>query len=238
MSFRQFLGEALQVSGFTATEEQLEQFVQYYELLADWNQRMNLTAITEPQEVAVKHMVDSLLCFDRKHFPVGARVIDVGTGAGFPGIPLKIMYPDLKIVLFDSLKKRLNFLQAVVDRLGLTGIQCVHGRAEDGGRDSKWRDGFDVAVSRAVARMNVLVELCLPFVRPGGYFIALKGAQYQEELTESQQAIRLLGGKAEVPRAINLPGLSEQRGLLCIKKVKPTPKTYPRRPAVITKQPL
>lgn len=238
MSFRQYLADAFATSGITASEDQLVQLERYYQMLVDWNQRMNLTAITEPREVAVKHMVDSLLCFDRTYFPQGAKVIDVGTGAGFPGIPLKIIYPDLEMVLFDSLQKRLKFLQAVIDELGLTDIYCVHGRAEDGGRDPALREKFDVVVSRAVARMVLLVEWCLPFLHTGGWMIALKGAQYQEELLEAKRAIQLLGGKAGAAQEVSLPGFSERRGLLFVQKITKTPAAYPRRPGVADKKPL
>lgn len=175
MEFRDYLQEAAEAYGLCLTERMVEQFTLYYELLLEWNEKINLTAITEPKEVAIKHMIDSLSCLDEKVFPDGASVIDVGTGAGFPGIPLKIFRPDLKLTLLDSLNKRIKFLQEVVDRLELSEVQCIHARAEEGARNKALREKFDVAVSRAVARLQVLAEYCIPFVRVGGYFVALKG---------------------------------------------------------------
>lgn len=236
--FTQYLQQAAIDYGIELNDEQLQAFTCYYQLLLEWNEKMNLTAITDPQEVAVKHMIDSLSCYDAAFFPEKCRVVDVGTGAGFPGIPLKIYRPDLQLTLVDSLNKRLTFLQCVTDQLGLTDVSIVHARAEEGARKKELRDKFDVALSRAVARLNVLSELCLPFVTRGGVFIALKGAQYEEEVNEAKQAIDVLGGKLIKIQPVKLPGLVDKRAVLYIRKERPTPGVYPRKPGTPEKKPL
>lgn len=236
--FTQYLQQAAIDYGIELNDKQLQAFTCYYQLLLEWNEKMNLTAITDPQEVAVKHMIDSLSCYDATFFPEKCRVVDVGTGAGFPGIPLKIYRPDLQLTLVDSLNKRLTFLQCVTDQLGLTDVSIVHARAEEGARKRELRDKFDVALSRAVARLNVLSELCLPFVTRGGVFIALKGAQYEEEVNEAKQAIDVLGGKLIKIQPVKLPGLVDKRAVLYIRKEKPTPGVYPRKPGTPEKKPL
>lgn len=235
--FVQLLQQAAAEFGIPLTDKQLAHYDSYFQLLLVWNEKVNLTAITEPQEVAVKHMIDSLSCYDERYFPTGASVIDVGTGAGFPGLPLKIFRPDLELTLLDSLQKRLAFLQEVVVALELPDIELLHSRAEDAGRGGQ-REQYDVALSRAVARLNILCELCLPFVKVGGYFIALKGAQYNQEAAESKQALQVLGAEIAEIRPVTLPGLDDVRAVLYIKKVKPTPAAYPRRAGTPEKKPL
>lgn len=217
---------------------QVEAFALYAAQLLEWNRKMNLTAITEPEEVAVKHMLDSLLCFRAEVFPEGCSVIDVGTGAGFPGLPLKIWKSALQVTLLDSLQKRVRFLQEVSDALRLEDVVCLHGRAEEYGRDKRFRQRFDVAVSRAVARLSVLAEYCLPFVKPGGCFVALKGAKYREELEAAGAALSVLGGKLERVKTVVLPQVEETRALLYIRKVKDTPGAYPRKAGAPEKKPL
>lgn len=224
-------------AGFNFTESQLEQFRIYYELLVETNKVMNLTAITEPEEVAVKHMIDSLLAFEDQAF-AGKALADVGTGAGFPGIPLKIYCPSLKVTLIDSLAKRLNFLQIVIEKLDLKGIRCIHLRAEDAGRDAGHREKYDIVTARAVARLSVLSEYCLPLVKKGGIFIALKGSKYQEEISAADKALQILGGKLVSSAAVKLPGLDDGRAIVRIVKVKATPKEYPRKAGLPEKQPL
>ncbi|MBQ1889904.1 MAG: 16S rRNA (guanine(527)-N(7))-methyltransferase RsmG [Selenomonas sp.] len=224
--------------GIELSEKQLEQFNRYYELLVEWNKVMNLTAITEPHEVAVKHMIDSLTAYDASLFTEGATVIDVGTGAGFPGLPLKIFAPGIKLTLMDSLNKRVRFLQTVVDELGLQDVACVHARAEEGARNKAYREQFDIAVSRAVARLPILAEYCLPFVRRGGHFLALKGMQYQEEEQEAVKAIKVMGGSETQTRPVKLPGLEDVRAVIDITKGMPTPKAYPRKAGTPAKNPL
>lgn len=224
-------------AGIEFTDLQLSQFERYYEILIETNKVMNLTAITEPEEVAVKHVIDSLLAFDAKLFP-GKLLADVGTGAGFPGIPLKIYCPELKVVLLDSLSKRLKFLETVIENLGLRDITCVHLRAEDAGQNKAHREKYDLVTARAVARLSVLAEYCLPLVKPGGYFIALKGSKYQEEIDNGRDAVKLLGGEIVSAEAVKLPGLDDGRAIVRIKKIKTTPAKYPRKAGLPEKQPL
>ena len=223
-------------AGLSFTEQQLEQFTQYYELLVETNKVMNLTAITEPEEVAVKHMIDSLLAYDEDMS--GKTLADVGTGAGFPGVPLKIYCPELKVTLIDSLGKRLKFLQQVIDTLGLKYIRCEHLRAEDAGKNSKHREKYDLVTARAVARLSVLAEYCLPLVKKGGRFIALKGSKYAEEIQEGTQAVQILGGKIISAEPVKLPGLDDGRAIIKIGKTKTTPAQYPRKAGTPEKQPL
>lgn len=238
MEFRDYLGEAAEAYGLCLTERMTEQFELYYELLLEWNEKINLTAITEPKEVAIKHMIDSLSCLNEKVFPIGASVIDVGTGAGFPGIPLKIFRPDLKLTLLDSLNKRIKFLQEVVERLELHEVECIHARAEEGARNKALREKFDVAVSRAVARLQVLAEYCIPFVKIGGSFVALKGMKYAEEAKDGKNAVKVLGGAPCRAVPVHLPSLEDKRAVLYIEKVRATPKAYPRKAGTPDKNPL
>lgn len=237
-NFQEMLAAAAAEYGLTLSGAQLAAMDTYYRLLVEWNQKMNLTAITQPEEVAVKHMVDSLSCYEPDIFSPGVSLIDVGTGAGFPGLPLKIYQQDIALTLMDSLNKRLNFLQEVIGQLGLTGVTTVHARAEEGGRQKQHREVYQLAVSRAVARLNVLCELCLPFVKPGGWFVALKGAQYEEEVSQAAAAITKLGGKVENIKPVALPGLTDKRAVIYIKKVAVTPASYPRKAGTPEKKPL
>ena len=204
----------------------------------EWNQKMNLTALTEPKDVAIKHMIDSVSAYDEKWFSEGMSVIDVGTGAGFPGLPLKILCPSLKVTLLDSLNKRVKFLETVVSELGLSDIVCVHARAEEAARQKQYREKFDAVVSRAVARLPILAEYDLPFVRVGGFFAAMKGAKYEEEAEEAKKAVKLLGGGEPVLREIKLPGLEDKRGIIYIRKEKKTPSVYPRKAGTPEKNPI
>jgi 16S rRNA (guanine527-N7)-methyltransferase len=238
MSFKDILLEVMAEAGFDLTAEQVDQFVHYEEILLDWNERMNLTALTAPEDVAVKHFVDSLTAYDEELFQTGISVIDVGTGAGFPGLPLKILCPGIKLTLMDSLNKRVNFLQAVVDDLGLTGVHCVHARAEEGARNKLYREQFDVAVSRAVARLPVLAEYLLPFVKIGGTALALKGKEYEQEMAEAGKAVKILGGGHMKARPVTLPGLEDVRAVVYLSKFTRTARTYPRKAGTPAKQPL
>ncbi|CUH95774.1 Ribosomal RNA small subunit methyltransferase G [Propionispora sp. 2/2-37] len=235
--FTAHLLQAAKEYGVALTEHQAKQFAEYYALLITWNEKINLTAITEPREVAVKHMIDSLSCYHEAYFPRGSKIIDVGTGAGFPGLPLKIIRPDITLTLLDSLQKRLNFLQEVVQKLALQDVRLLHARAEDAGKKLE-REQHDVALSRAVARLNVLSELCLPMVKPGGYFVALKGAQYLQEIKEGQSAVSLLGGRIEEVKPVSLPGLQDVRAVIYIRKITATPVQYPRKAGTPEKKPL
>ncbi len=236
MEMKDYLVKNLAEMGIELTEIQLEQFNKYYELLIEWNKKINLTRITEPEEVAVKHFADSLSLLDCYEIPQGAKVIDVGTGAGFPGIPLKIACPDIKLTLLDSLNKRLIFLEEVCDSLGIEA-DIVHLRAEEGGRKPQLRENFDIAVSRAVARLNVLSEYCLPYVKKGGDFIAMKGPDPQEEISEGEIAIEKLGGKIDQVVEFYLPDDSG-RTIVIVGKDKNTPKQYPRQGTKIKDKPI
>ena len=212
----------------TLTENQYEQFQKYFELLAEWNEKMNLTAITDESGVALKHFADSLSLLNFVDIPQNSSLADVGTGAGFPGVVLKIARPDIKLTLIDSLNKRLVFLGEVCAQLGIEA-ELIHSRAENGARDEKLRESFDFAVSRAVARMNVLSEYCLPYVKVGGAFCAMKGAQANEEFKESLNAINTLGGKLENKYFFELPENGGERAIAVVRKVKNTPQKYPRQ---------
>lgn len=212
----------------TLTENQYEQFQKYFELLAEWNEKINLTAITDESGVALKHFADSLSLLNFVDIPQNSSLVDVGTGAGFPGVVLKIARPDIKLTLIDSLNKRLVFLGEVCAQLGIEA-ELIHSRAEDGARDEKLRESFDFAVSRAVARMNVLSEYCLPYVKVGGAFCAMKGAQANEEFKESLNAINTLGGKLEKKYFFELPENGGERAIAVVRKVKNTPQKYPRQ---------
>ncbi len=238
MSFAEILKNAAEEYGISLSETQLQQFDRYQELLVEWNQKMNLTALTEPKDVAIKHMIDSVSVYDEKWFSEGMSVIDVGTGAGFPGLPLKILCPSLKVTLLDSLNKRVKFLETVVSELGLSDIVCVHARAEEAARQKQYREKFDAVVSRAVARLPILAEYDLPFVRVGGFFAAMKGAKYEEEAEEAKKAVKLLGGGEPVLREIKLPGLEDKRGIIYIRKEKKTPSVYPRKAGTPEKNPI
>ena len=237
MTFLEALISKGKEAGLSFSEKQLEQFSLYFDLLIETNKVMNLTAITEPEEVAVKHIIDSLLAYDEKVFP-GKLLADVGTGAGFPGIPLKIYCPELKVVLLDSLAKRLKFLDNVIETLGLKDITCVHLRAEDAGQNKDHREKYDLVTARAVARLSVLSEYCLPLVKQGGYFIAMKGSKVVEEIAEGRTAVGILGGEIISAEEVKLPGLDDGRAIIRIRKIKKTPVKYPRKAGVPEKQPL
>lgn len=222
--------------GVSLSDNQLDQFVKYYEMLVEKNKVMNLTAITEFDEVIDKHFLDSINLCRVVDLKAEKSIIDLGTGAGFPGIPLKIAFPDLKITLADSLNKRILFLKDVISELGLEGIEAVHSRAEDLAKDSNYRESFDLCVSRAVANLSTLSEYCIPFVKIGGSFISYKSGEYQEELDNSKFAIFLLGGKLQKVESFNVGESS--RSFIIIDKVNGTSKKYPRKAGMPTKNPL
>ncbi len=220
----------------TITEQQLAMFKQYAGLLREWNEKMNLTAITDDEGIAVRHFIDSISILNSQAIPDGAKVIDIGTGAGFPGIPVKIMRPDVELYLLDSLNKRLIFLEEVCGQLGFQA-QLIHSRAEDSARQEEYREQFDVVVSRAVANLPALCEYCLPYVKVGGIFIAMKGPDGENELAQSEKAFNILGGKVENILHTVLPDQS-QRTIICLKKTAETPARYPRKGTKINKNPL
>lgn len=220
-------------------EKQMAQFERYYELLVEWNEKINLTAITEKKEVYLKHFYDSIsLAFYVDTFQSDSTICDVGAGAGFPSIPLKIVFPELKVTIVDSLNKRIQFLNLLMAELELTEVACFHDRAETFGRRTGIRGSFDIVTARAVARMSVLSELCLPLVKKNGYFVAMKAASSEEELEEGQSAISILGGKLEEDYAFMLPNDAGERHIIKICKTKETPKKYPRKPGMPSKTPL
>lgn len=237
-NFKNILAEALTAYNLSCDEDKLNKFTTYYNMVVEINQFMNLTAITEPKEFAIKHIVDCLSCYDEKYFQKNCRLIDVGTGAGFPGIVLAIWNEELQITLFDSLQKRLKFLDEVIMKLNLKNVTTLHGRAEDMAHDKNWREKFDIATSRAVARMPILLEWCLPFIKNNGYFIALKGAQYQEECQESERALKILKSKIVETKAIKLPELDDKRAVIYIQKNKTINEEYPRKLKLIKNAPL
>ena len=222
--------------GITLSEIQLKQFYNYMNLLIEWNKKINLTAITEPNEIILKHFVDSLTI--SKYISDGTRVVDVGTGAGFPGIPLKIYRQDIEITLLDSLQKRINFLDEVIRELNLEKIETIHSRVEDFGKDKRYREKFDIATSRAVANLATLSEFLLPLVKVGGKVISMKGSLIEEELENSKNAIKILGGKIEKVDEFNLPNSDISRNIVLIDKIKETPNKYPRKAGEPSKKPL
>ncbi|SDN10543.1 16S rRNA (guanine(527)-N(7))-methyltransferase RsmG [Lachnospira pectinoschiza] len=225
--------------GVEIDSKQLEQFNQYYETLVEWNEFMNLTGITEYDEVLLKHFVDSLVLDPNKLIKSDKiKLIDVGTGAGFPGLPIKIAFPNVDVVLLDSLNKRIKFLDEVINKLGLENIKTIHSRAEDGGRNKELREQFDIAISRAVANLSSLAEYNLPYVKLGGYFVAMKSGEIDEEAENAKKAIKLLGGQLEKITKFRLPNTDIDRSLVLIKKVKETSKKYPRKAGLPTKEPL
>ena len=232
-----YLINTLSSWNFEIDDNKIRQLDKYYEMLIEKNKVMNLTAITEFDEVLVKHFADSLsIC---KIIPDDVKsVCDLGTGAGFPGIPMAIAYPDLQFTLIDSLNKRIKFLQEVVDALGLTNVTLVHARAEEAGRNKLYREQYDLVVSRAVANISTLSEYCLPLVKVGGYFISFKSGDIEDEIKQSGKAISKLGGKLQKPVLFNLPDTNISRSFLVIDKKKSTPKAYPRKAGTPSKEPL
>lgn len=235
-----FLKEKMKDAGFELTKKQVRQFMEYYELLVLWNEKMNLTAITEFQDVVIKHFVDSVMIGKKFSWKADEklRMMDLGTGAGFPGVPIKIMYPEMEVLLMDSLNKRIRFLDEVIASLSLENISTLHARAEELGRKMEYREQYDLCVSRAVAQLSSLAEFCLPFVKKGGCFISYKGGNVKEELQTARNAIATLGGKIGRIEKFILPGSDMERSLICIEKKKETPKKYPRQGGKPLKEPL
>ena len=234
----QIFENRLKELGITLTEIQKKQFVSFYELLVEWNKVMNLTGITEYEEVNEKHFVDSLSIVKAIDINKVETVIDVGTGAGFPGIPLKIAFPHLKVVLLDSLNKRIKFLDTVIDELGLKEIKTIHGRAEDFAKQIDYREKFDLCVSRAVANLATLSEYCIPYVRKEGLFIPYKSGEIEEEIVQSKKAVHVLGGKIVDVVKFQLPGTEIGRSFVVVQKTQNTSKKYPRKAGLPGKEPI
>lgn len=240
-AYEKTLLEGLEKLGLKLDEDKLASFGEYYRTLVEWNEFMNLTAITEKSEVYTKHFLDSLavnVVLGKLGLDGHVRVIDVGTGAGFPGIPLKLANPGWSVTLLDSLNKRIKFLNEVIGRLGLQDITAIHGRAEDYSRDGAYREGFDLCVSRAVANLATLSEYCLPYVRQGGYFISYKSGEIEEELDGAKKAIHMLGGSVELVEKLKLPGTDIDRSFVVIRKARSTPRQYPRKAGLPSKEPI
>ncbi len=228
--------QILKKSKIEISEQMVEKFEKYANLLIEWNKKMNLTAITEPREIAVKHFLDSLLTLNAVEIPNGAAVIDVGTGAGFPGVPIKIVRPDVDLTLLDSLNKRIKFLEALKDYLKVD-VKLIHDRAEEAAQEENLRECFDMAVSRAVAPLYVLLEYCMPFVKVGGVFVALKGKNAQSELGLAQNSIKVLNAEIFTQKSFNLV-TENDRNIIVFKKVAKNSDIYPRNIAKIKKKPL
>lgn len=234
----QIFEKKLEELGITLRDEQKQQFDSFYELLVEWNKVMNLTGITEYEEVNEKHFVDSLSIIKAIDLNNVDNLIDIGTGAGFPGIPLKIAFPHLKVVLLDSLNKRIKFLDAVIEKLGLDDIVTIHGRAEDFAKQAEYREQFDICVSRAVANLSTLSEYCMPYIHTGGMFIPYKSGEIEEEVAGAKKAVHVLGGKIEDVVKFQLPGTEIGRSFVKIKKYQNTPKKYPRKAGLPAKEPI
>lgn len=238
MDFFQLMKESSEKEGLIFDENKYNQFIKYKNLLQEWNEKINLTAITEDEDIIKKHFIDCIKIFKFKELHNLKNIIDVGTGAGFPGLPIKIVKPEIKVTLLDSLNKRVNYLNEVIRELDLKDVETIHSRAEDGARQKHLREGFDAVVSRAVANMQVLSEFCLPYVKVGGYLIALKGPAIEEEMSGAKGAITTLGGKIEEIIPVEIEDTDLKHNLVVISKIKETPATYPRKAGTITKKPL
>lgn len=237
MNKEQFIS-LLEEKGISLSSQQLSQFDTYYKLLVEWNEKMNLTAITDEEEVYLKHFYDSITASFYIDLNKELSLCDVGAGAGFPSIPLKICFPNLKVTIVDSLNKRITFLQNLAKELDLKNVHFVHDRAETFGKNADYREKFDLVTARAVARLSVLSELCLPLVKEGGTFVPMKAAAASEELEKGKKALQILGGKLEKVHSFSLPLEESERNILIINKIKSTPKKYPRKPGTPNKQPL
>ncbi len=235
-SFSKELIEKAKKVNIEIDDKKEEQFYNYMKLLLEWNEKINLTAITEQNDIILKHFIDSITI--NKYIEQSNSIIDIGTGAGFPGIPLKIMNQNKKITLVDSLNKRINFLNEVCKEISLENIQCIHARAEELASDLEYRENYETVVSRAVARLNVLIEYMLPFVKKGGLCICMKGPNIDGELEEAKNAIKVLGGKIKSVESFFLPDSDIERNVIIIEKVAETPKKYPRKAGLPSKQPI
>lgn len=238
MTFSIDLLQKLEENNIVLSDLQMQQFASYYGLLVEWNEKMNLTAITDEEQVYLKHFYDSLTLAFHVNLKDVSTLADIGSGAGFPSIPLKIAFPHLKLTIVESLNKRITFLKEVVEQLGLNDVTFYHGRAEDLGRDVRLRDQFDLVTARAVARLHTLSELCIPFVRPGGMFAAMKGSQTEDEVAEAMFAFKELNSKVRATFHLQLPMEESMRSIVLINKTASTPKKYPRKAGIPNKQPL
>lgn len=235
---RPILIDGLRELGIEPSDSILDKLDSFKDIMISWNEKINLTAITEEKEVYIKHFLDSATCLSIGYIKEGMKVIDVGTGAGFPGVPLKILNADIEMTLLDSLNKRISYLDEVVAKLGLKGVKTVHARAEEAGSSKMFREAYDIVLSRAVASMNVLCEYCIPFTRVGGFFLCQKGPDIEAELDEAKNAIKLLGGKIREVKEYQLPFSDIKHNIIVIEKVSETPTKYPRKPGKPSASPI
>lgn len=238
MDFKRLLIEYAASMDLYIDFEAAERLEEYKALLIEWNEKMNLTAITDEKEIIIKHFLDSISVLKYMELSSFSKSVDIGTGAGFPGIPLKILRPDAEFTLLDSLNKRVNFLNTVIDKLSLKNIEAVHLRAEEGASKKEYRESFDYCFSRAVASLSVLSEYCLPYVKKGGSFVSYKGPDTKEEIASSQNALKILGGKIKKEEKVQLPQSDIIHSLIFIEKISHTPAKYPRKPGVIKEKPI
>lgn len=235
---KKILIDGMKEIGIEITDKPLQKLLTFKEILLDWNERINLTTITEEKDVYIKHFIDSATCLKTGYIKEGMKLIDVGTGAGFPGVPIKILSQNVHMTLLDSLNKRITYLHEVVEKLGLQDVELIHGRAEEVASSAKYREKYDIALSRAVAAMNVLCEYCLPFVKVGGYFVCQKGLDCKEELKEAEKAIKVLGGEIEETQFFKLPFSDITHQIIIAKKIAETPTKYPRKPGKPAANPI
>lgn len=238
MDFYDIMKTAADEVNIEFNEDMYNKFIKYMRLVQEWNQKINLTAITEDEEFIKKHFIDCIKAFKSPELKGAKTVIDVGTGAGFPGLPIAILRDNIEVTLLDSLNKRVNFLNLVVKELGLKNVKTIHSRAEDGARNKDLREKFDIATSRAVANMAVLSEFCLPYVKISGYFVALKGPAIEEELENSKKALNVLGGKLLRVDETLIEETDLNHNIVVVEKIKECPKTYPRKAGTVTKKPI
>ena len=236
IEFKDEFSKSLKKFDINLTELQMKKFYEYMQLLIEWNEKINLTAIIEPKDIIIKHFVDSLTI--SKYIKDEMKIIDIGTGAGFPGIPIKIKNEKVEITLMDALNKRINFLEEVIKKNNLKNIETLHGRAEEFGKNTKYREKYDMCITRAVAKMNILVEYMMPFIKKDGICICMKGIEVEEELEKSKNAIKELGGKIEQIDKLTLLENENNRNIIVIKKISETPEKYPRKMGIIKKNPL
>ncbi|HHT62701.1 MAG: 16S rRNA (guanine(527)-N(7))-methyltransferase RsmG [Bacillota bacterium] len=236
--FQNFLAQGLKESGIDYSDDILVKCQKFYDLLLLWNQKINLTSLKDPKDIAVKHFVDSLICLKQVSFHQDDNLMDVGTGAGFPGVPIKIFLSGMKLTLLDSLEKRCRFLSNLVKTLELKQVDIIHGRAEDKGRETSYREQFSLVTARAVTALPILAEYCLPFLKVGGCFFALKGGEVHEEVEKGRKAIEIMGGEVAEIKYYRLPLLNDARSLVIVKKTCPTPGKYPRKAGIPSKKPI
>lgn len=235
---RDMLYKGLKMLNIDSKREKVEKLFAFKDIMLEWNEKINLTSITDEREVFIKHFLDSATCIATGHIKKGMDVIDVGTGAGFPGVPVKILEDGIKITLLDSLKKRINYLGEVVEKLKLKDVELVHGRAEEAGKNKRYRENYDIVLSRAVAAMNILCEYCLPFAKVGGYFLCQKGPEIKDELKEAENAVKELGGELAEIIPYELPYSDITHNIIIIRKAVQTPTKYPRKPGKPSASPI